>query len=137
MKKTDLRDFLDGSTVRAQSWGSVVERYRDIPAAAPLVRLAVAIRDCRYASLLFPVTSMFDIRIYQVPDTRFSRECLIVRFDFEKKEFEMEYLEHHEITPHWKKRCSIEESFSAFIHFLALKNWFPVHEIPRGVWTCE
>ena len=135
--RTDARDFLDGSPVRAQSWESVVARYRDIPVAAPLVRLASAIRDCPYASQLFPVPSMFDIRIYQVPDTRFARECLIIRFDFEKKEFEMEYLEHDEVTPRWKKRSAIEESFSGFIHFLALKNWFPVHHVSRGAWTCE
>jgi hypothetical protein len=135
--KTDARDFLDGSPVRAQSWESVVARYREIPFAAPHARLAAAIRDCPYASLLFPVTSMFDIRIYQKPDTRFARECLIIRFDSKKKEFEMEYLEHHEITPRWKKRSAVEESFSGFIHFLALKNWFPVQEIPRGAWKCE
>jgi hypothetical protein len=134
---TDARDFLDGSPERAQSWESVVARYRDIPAASPLVRLAEAIRDCPYASLLFPVTSMFDIRIYQAPDTRFARECLIIRFDFEKKEFEMQYLEHHEVTPRWKKCSTIEESFSGFVHILALKNWFPVQEIPRGAWKCE
>jgi hypothetical protein len=136
MEKTDLRDYLDGGPVKAQSWDSVVARYRDIPAAAPLVRLASAIRDCPYADLLHPVTSMFDIRVYQQADTRFARECLIIRFEFDREEFEMEYLEHHEVTPRWRKRCSVEESFSGFIHFLALKNWFPVREIPRGAWSC-
>lgn len=80
---------------------------------------------------------MFDIRIYQVPDTRFARECLIVRFDFGKKEFEMEYLEHPEVSPRWKKSSAVDESFSGFIHFLALRNWFPVREISRGAWQCE
>ncbi len=133
----DARDALDGSPVRAQSWESVVERYREIPFAAPIVRLAAAIRDCPYASLLFPVTSMFDIRVYQMPDTRFARECLILRFDSGRQEFVMEFLEHHEISPRWKKRLSADESFSGFIHFLALKKWFPVREIPRGSWKCE
>jgi hypothetical protein len=135
--KNDARDLLDGSRVDAQSWESVVERYRDIPVAAPLVCLAAAIRDCPYASMLFPVTSMFDIRIYQVPNTRFARECLIIRFDFGKKEFEMVYIEHHEVTPRWRKISPVDESFSAFIHFLALKNWFPVRAISRGAWKCE
>jgi hypothetical protein len=136
MEPTDLRDFLDGSVVKAQSWDAVVSRYHDVPAAAPLVRLASAIRDCPYAAMLHPVTSMFDIRIYQMADTRFARECLIIRFDFEHQEFEMEYLEHHEVSPRWKKRMPIEESFSGFIHFLALKKWFAVQEISRGAWSC-
>jgi len=137
MAEIDAIDALDGAPVKAQSWEAVISRYQGMPAAAPIVHLAAAIRNCPYAEMLYPVTSMFDIRIYRSLQSRYSQECLVIRFDFTKQEFALEFIEHQHVSPRWKKLCSIEDSFSAFIHFLALKGWFPVQEIPRGTWECR
>lgn len=135
--KASARDALDAYPLRPQTWDRVIERYRPVPSAAPIVRLATAIKDSPYADLLYPLTSMFDIRVYQFTDeARYCRECLVIRYDFHTTEFEMLFYENSEVSPFWKKRCPAEESFSAFIHFLALKKWFAVEEIPRGSWTC-
>jgi hypothetical protein len=136
MAEIDSIDALDGPPVKASSWDSVVSHFDGQPWAEPIGRFAKAIRDCPYAGMLHPVTSMWDIRIYPTANGRFYRDCLVVRFDSAKQEFELEHFEHAHVNPRWVKRCSAEESFSAFIHLLSLKSW-SAHEISRGAWTCS
>ncbi len=136
MPHTDPIDALDGSVVKAQSWSAVVERYSSIPVAQPLARLARAIAESPHADMLFPLTSMFDIRIYSTPRAVWNRECLLIQFDPTRSEFRFEFIEHTYTKPSWVKHAPLEEAFSAFIHCLALKRWFPVAEIERGTWSC-
>ena len=137
MSYLDPIDALDGTPVKPQSWSSVVERYAGTPAAAPLVRLAKAIALSPYSDRLFPVTSMFDIRVYAEAAPLWNRECLLIQFDFDRSTFHFEFYEHSFVEPRWNKKAPPEEAFSAFIHFLALKRWFPAVEIPRGCWICD
>lgn len=136
MSYLDPIDALDGSTVKTQSWSSVVERYSSTPAAQSIVRLAKAIAESPYADQLYPVTSMYDIRIYAASKAIWNQECLLIRFDFDQETFRFEFIEHTYVKPNWTKVAPVEEAFSAFVHFLALKRWFPVTEIERGSWSC-
>jgi hypothetical protein len=124
---------------KTHSWDSVVNWYSDIPTATSIHKLAKAIKESPYSIYLYPVSSMFDIKIYQDPeyDSSGTNECIIIRYDFKSMEFEFENCENAFSKNNWKKKCSVEESFSGFIHVLALKKWFPVTEIERGKWSCD
>ncbi|MEP7218180.1 MAG: hypothetical protein ABI876_04650 [Bacteroidota bacterium] len=132
-----MRQLYRPSRIKPQSWNAVVERYAPIDHALPIARLAGAIAASPYADLLFPVTSMFEIRVYADPESPWDREYLNISFSQTKGMFYFEYVEHVSTKTRWTKECTIEESFSGFIHFLALKRWFPVREIPRGSWSCD
>lgn len=119
------------------SWSAVIEFYREIQGAGPIARLAEAIAASPYADRLFPRTSMLDLVIYNDPSFTWWHDCLVVRFDPGNATFMFEYIEHPLIKKRWRKECSADEAFSAFIHFLRLKRWFPVAGIPEGSWTWD
>ncbi len=62
-----------------------------------------------------------------------------LRIDFDSKEnkFNFEFIEDIRLEDpfmkkRWMKECPINEGYSAFLHFLKIKKWFPVIEIDRG-----
>jgi hypothetical protein len=75
---------------------------------------------------------MFSLSIFQTEEWQHGHEGLEINYLVKEQRFHFEYWEHPNRKTKWKKDCSIKESYSAFIHFLKLKNWFPVAEVARG-----
>jgi hypothetical protein len=135
--QADMRKLYRRFPIKPKSWDEVAEWLAARDFAQPMARLAGAIAASPYAHLLFPLTSMFNLRVYGDPEGPWDEEYLEISFSEKKAMFYFEYLERHSVQPRWTKECPMEEAFSGFIHFLALKRWFPVREIPRGSWSCD
>lgn len=97
-----------------------------------MVHLTERISSSAYRDLVFPVASVNRLLIFQTEDWDFYHEMLLIEYDSSRQMFRFEFFERPNIKAHWKKECSVAEGYSAFIHFLKLKNWFPVIELPKG-----
>ena len=118
---------------KAHNWKDVLSRFEQAPPVfKPMADLITRICSSPYRDNLFPVTSMFTLLVFQTEDWQFGFEELRINYLVTEHVFHLEYSEHPNRKNTWTKECSVEEDYSAFIHFLKLKNWFPVAEIERG-----
>ena len=121
--------------VKSQSWESVLDRYRKTSAARsgkwilPMVNLVEQIYKSDFADKLFPVTSMFQLRISNIPNFTFDQEVLMIDWDHKTGLFDFEYQETpSKLYKRWKKSCGAEDAFSVLVRFLVMKKWFPLSE---------
>jgi len=118
---------------KAHSWDDVLNGFEQAPQMfKPMADLIKRICSSPYRDNLFPVKSMFTLRIFQTEDWQFGFEELRINYLVKERIFHLEYYEHPNRKNTWRKECSVEEGYSAFIHFLKLKNWFPVAEVERS-----
>jgi hypothetical protein len=118
---------------KAHNWNDVLSRFEQAPPVfKPMADLITRICSSPYRDKLFPVKSMFTLLVFQTEDWQFGIEELRINYLAKERIFHFEYSEHPNRKNKWTKECSVEEGYSAFIHFLKLKNWFPVTEVERG-----
>ena len=107
----------------AQTWSSVIERYRRLAVAnpyfAPMRDLVERIAASRYASGLHPLVSMQTLRLS--PRERFNLQTDEVRIDCENGEFVVRY-QGGPAAAIWTKRDP--DGFAAFERFLEHIRWF-------------
>jgi hypothetical protein len=118
---------------KAHKWDYILRHFEKAPPVLkPMSDLVSRIYASPYRDNLFPVQSMFTLLIFQTDDWQFGFDELRIDYLFEERTFRFQYSEHPNRKNKWTKECSVEEGYSAFIHFLKLKNWFPVAEVERG-----
>ena len=118
---------------KAHNWEDVLSAFKELPAGfKPMSDLVRRISQSPYRDDLFPVKSMFSLSIYQTEEWKPGYETLRIEYSIKDRKFYFEFFEHPNIKKKWKKNCPVKEGYSAFIHFLELKNWFPVSAVPRG-----
>jgi hypothetical protein len=117
--------------VQTQSWQKVTKFYRDITEEnaffRPIMELAEQIAASKYASGLYPWTSMHTLCISQTPEADSDKEVLRISLDPRDGVFVYDFQETTSTLPkyeHWIRRCSPEEGFSRFERFVQLKKWF-------------
>jgi hypothetical protein len=119
--------------VKTQSWQKVTTFYRDRteknPFFRPMMELAEQIAASKYASGLYPWTSMQTLCISQTPEADSDKEVLRISFD-QDGALVYDFQETGSTLPkykHWTRRCSPDEGFSRFERFVQLKRWFVDH----------
>jgi len=118
---------------KAHNWDDVLRAFEEAPPAfKPMADLIRRICSSPYRDNLFPVKSMFSLSVFQTEEWKPGYEALQIDYSVKDCKFHFEYCEHPNRKMAWKKDCSVEEGHSALIHFLKLKNWFPVVEVERG-----
>ena len=118
---------------QSHSWTNVLRGFDETaPDFEPMANLITRICQSPYRDHLFPVKSMFSLLLFQTENWEFQREMLKVDYSIKDRKLRFEFFEHPNLATRWKKDCPVEEGYSALIHFLRLKNWFPVAEVPRG-----
>jgi hypothetical protein len=117
--------------VQTQSWQKVTKFYRDIteknPIFRPMMELAEQIAASKYASGLYPWTSMHTLCISQTPEADTDKEVLRISLDPRDGVLVYDFQETGSTLPkyqHWIRRCSTGEGFSRFERFVQLKKWF-------------
>jgi len=117
--------------VQTQSWQKVTMFYRDItgrnPFFRPMMELAEQIAASKYASGLYPWTSMHTLCISQTPEADSDKEVLRISLDPRDRALVFDFQETGSTLPkyeHWIRRCSPDEGFSRFERFVQLKKWF-------------
>ena len=117
--------------VQTQSWQKVTKFYRDIteenPFFRPMAELAEQIAASKYASGLYPWTSMHTLCISQTPEADSDKEVLRISLDPRGGVLVYDFQETGSTLPkyeHWIRRCSPDEGFSRFERFIRLKKWF-------------
>ena len=117
--------------VQTQSWQKVTKFYRDITEKntffRPMTELAEQIAASKYASGLYPWTSMHTLCISQTPEADSDKEVLRISLDPRDGALVYDFQETGSTLPkyeHWIRRCSPDEGFSRFERFIQLKKWF-------------
>jgi hypothetical protein len=117
--------------VQTQSWQKVTEFYRDITEKnsffRPMMELADQIAASKYASGLYPWTSMHTLCLSQTPEADTDKEVLRISLDPRDRVLVYDFQETGSTLPkyqHWMRRCSTDEGFSRFERFVQLKKWF-------------
>ena len=75
---------------------------------------------------------MYTLLVFQTEDWQPGFEELRIDYLTKDRIFRFEFSEHPNRKTKWTKECPVTEGYSAFIHFLKLKNWFPAAEVERG-----
>jgi hypothetical protein len=118
---------------KAHKWEDVLIRFeKGPPDFKPMADLVRRISLSPYRDNVFPAKSMFSLLVFQTEEWDWMCEMLRIEYSIKDGKFYFEFFEHPNIKTSWKKNCPTEEGYSAFIHFLKLKNWFPVAEVERG-----
>jgi hypothetical protein len=118
---------------KAHKWDYIMRHFEEAPPTfKPMAALVRRICSSPYRDNLFPVQSHYSLSIFQTEEWKNLHEALQINYSVEDGRFHFEYAEHPNRKTKWKKECPVEEGYSAFIHFLKLKNWFPVTEAERG-----
>lgn len=118
---------------KAHNWDDVLRDFEQAPPVfKPMADLIRRIYSSPYRDNLFPVKSMFSLSVFQTEDWQPGYEALQIDYSTKDHLFHFEFCEHPNRKTTWEKECPVEEGYSAFIHFLKLKNWFPVAEVERG-----
>jgi hypothetical protein len=117
--------------VETQSWPKVTKSYRDITEKnsffRPMMELAEQISASKYASGLYPWTSVHTLCISQTPEADSDKEVLRISLDPRDGVLVYDFQETGSTLPkyqHWIRRCSPDEGFSRFERFVQLKKWF-------------
>jgi hypothetical protein len=117
--------------VQTQTWQKVTKFYRDITEKntffRPMLELAEQIAASKYASGLYPWTSMHTLCISQTPEADSDKEVLRISLDPQDGVLVYDFQETGSTLPkyqHWTRRCSPDEGFSRFERFIQLKKWF-------------
>jgi hypothetical protein len=123
--------------VKTKSWPKIVEFYRGLteqnPFFGPMRELAEEIAVSKYASGLFPWTSMYTLCISQTPEADSDKEVLRISRDSLDGALVYDFQETASRLPkyqHWIRRCPPEEGFSRFERFVQLKKWFVEYRTP-------
>jgi hypothetical protein len=116
---------------QTQSWQKVTKFYRDIAEKnsffRPMTELAEQIAASKYASGLYPWTSMHTLCICQTPEADLNKEVLGISLDPRDGALVFDFQGTGSTLPkyqHWIRRCSADEGFSRFERFVGLKKWF-------------
>ena len=123
--------------VQTESWQRVTKFYRDIAEKnsffRPMMELAEQIAASKYASSLYPWTSMHTLCISQTPEADKDKEVLRISLDPRDPVLVYDFQETGSTLPkyqHWIRRCSTDEGFSRFERFVQLKRWFVDSGLP-------
>ena len=118
---------------KAHKWDYILRHFEEAPLTLkPMAALVGRIYSSPYRDNLFPVQSHYSLSIFQTEDWQPGHEALQIDYSTKDHLFHFEFCEHPNRKTTWEKECPVEEGYSAFIHFLKLKNWFPVTEVERG-----
>jgi predicted esterase YcpF (UPF0227 family) len=117
--------------IRTQPWEKIVEFYRSRATAnpffEPMMILAQQIAASKYASGLYPWTSMQTLCISQTSEADSNKEVLRIWIDPQDGAVVFDFQETASQLPkyqHWIRRCPPQEAFSRLERFLQLKKWF-------------
>ena len=117
--------------VQTQSWQKVTKFYREIteknPFFRPLADLAEQIATSKYATGLYPWTSMHTLCISQTAEADTDKEVLRISLDPTDRVLVFDFQETGSTLPkyeQWVRRCSPDEGFPRFERFVQLKKWF-------------
>jgi hypothetical protein len=117
--------------VKTQSWQKVTKFYREITEKnaffRPMMELAEQIAASKYASGLYPWTSMQTLCISQTEEADSDKEVLRISLDPLDGVLVYDFQETGSTLPkyqHWIRRYSPEEGFTRFERFVKLKGWF-------------
>jgi hypothetical protein len=117
--------------VQTHSWQEVMKFYRDITEKnsffRPMAELTEQIAASKYASGLYPWTSMHTLCISQTPEADSDKEVLRISLDPRDGALVYDFQETGSALPkykHWIRRCSPDAGFSRFERFVQLKKWF-------------
>jgi hypothetical protein len=116
--------------VKTHPWHEITEFYRDLteknPFFRPMMELAEQIAASKYASGLFPWTSVHILCISQTPEADLGKEVLRISLD-QDGALVYDFQETASLLPkyqHWIRKCSPDEGFSRLERFVQLKKWF-------------
>lgn len=117
--------------VKTESWESVTRRFRGVAESnasfRPMLELVEKIGASKYASGLYPWTSMHTLCISQTQEADSDKEVLRISRDPHTGNLIFDFQETGSTLPkyqHWIRRCPPEEGFSRFERFVKLKAWF-------------
>ncbi len=117
--------------VQTQSWQKVTKFYRDRteenPFFLPMMELAQQIAASKYASGLYPWTSMHTLCMSQTPEADLTKEVFRIALDPQDGALVFDFQETGSTLPkyqHWIRRCSPDEGFARFERFVRLKKWY-------------
>ena len=115
--------------VQTQSWQEITKFYRDITERnsvfLPMMKLAEQIAVSKYASGLYPWTSMHTLCISQTSEADSDKEVLRISLDPRDGALVYDFQETSSTLlkyKHWIRRCSPDEGFSRFERFVQLKK---------------
>lgn len=117
--------------IPTKPWQSIVEFYRSRtlsnPFFEPMLMLAEQIAASKYASGLYPWTSMQTLCISQTSEADSDKEVLRISIDPDDGALVFDFQETGSTLPkyqHWVRRSAPQEVFSRLERFLRLKKWF-------------
>lgn len=124
--------------MRSRPWSEIVEFYRDLTEQhgwdmQPMVRLTETIATSRYATGVYPATSLATLFMAQHPE--FEKDQNTLQVDFEEGRFIFVYSESPSFsdgTPRttptlstpWNKECGRDAAFRTFEHVMRRLKWF-------------
>jgi hypothetical protein len=111
------------------SWAEVKEFYQSLadqhPRLSPMLRLVEAVESSRYASGLYPWTSMADLCVQQVPSGKPYDGPFLRISPRSDSTVEFRYIDTGVESRQWHRVVEADHAFARLERFIEQLHWFP------------